>query len=396
METEEIICIPDNSIIANEKLFKRSQNLYIEPFAMERFQSRGEFIVDYNLAESGVHPLRLEALIGEKQIADLLQLSIGYNQTNGTAELRSIIARLYAGAATENVLVTTGSAEANFLATWALIEPGDELVLMLPNYMQIWGLGNAFGARIKPFHFIPKDGQWQIDWNELENAVTPRTKLIAICNPNNPLGAQLHREEIQTICDLAKKTDAWILSDEVYRGAERVGESTPTVWGQYDKVIAVAGLSKAYGLPGLRIGWVVAPPGLAEKLWSYHDYTTICPNPTSDYLARIALSSPNREKLLARTQKIVKNNFKILEDWMNGLDGIFECIPPIAGAIALVKYNLKIKSLELVTKLREQKSVLVVPGEHFFMENYLRIGFGCQPDYLQGALNRISELISEL
>jgi aspartate/methionine/tyrosine aminotransferase len=370
--------------------------MHVEPFAMERFQSLWEFVVEYNLSESGVHPLKLEEIIQGRGLQDFLNVSIGYNQTNGTETLRSTIARLYPGATSQNILVTTGSSEANFLSSWALLKPGDELTLMLPNYMQIWGLANAFGTTVKPFYLIPKDGCWQIDLDELEKSVTPRTKLIAICNPNNPTGAQLSRDEIKRICDLAMKVNAWILSDEVYRGAERVGEITPTFWGEYDRVIITCGLSKAYGLPGLRIGWVVAPPDLAEKLWSYHDYTTICPNPISDYLARIALSLPHREKILERTKGIVRNNFKILDDWLKSHNGIFECIPPVAGAITIVKYNLKIKSIDFVTRLRKEKSVLLVPGEHFFMENYLRIGFGCRSEYLQKALDRIGELIPEM
>ncbi len=369
--------------------------MHIEPFAMERFQSLWENVVDYNLSESGVHPLRLEELLGANELKDLAGTPLGYNQTNGTEELRATIAELYSGASIDNVLVTTGSSEANFLSTWCLIEPGDELTLMLPNYMQIWGVANAFGAEVKPFSLRPIDERWQIDWGDLERAISPKTKMMVICNPNNPTGAQLNQEEVKLVCDTGAKSDTWILSDEVYRGAELFKDITPTFWGQYDKVIIIGGLSKAYSLPGLRIGWIVAPSELIEKLWSYHDYTTICPNPLSDRLARMALSSPTRNKILARTRKIVRNNFKILEEWMKSHDGIFECIPPIAGAIALVKYHLKIRSLELVTKLREQKSVLVVPGEHFFMENYLRFGFGCPQEYLQKALERFSEFIKE-
>ena len=368
--------------------------MHIEPFAMERFQSLWENVVEYNLSESGVHPLNLEELIEESKIKDFLKIPIGYNQTNGTEALRSTIAKLYPGASIENILVTTGSSEANFLTNWALLEPGDEVALMLPNYMQIWGIASAFGADVKPFHLIPNDGRWQIDWDALTAAVSSKTKLIAICNPNNPTGAQLKRDEIKRICDLANKNNTWILSDEVYRGAERIGEIAPTFWGEYDKIIVTCGLSKAYGLPGLRIGWVVAPPDLVEKLWSYHDYTTICPNPISDCLARIALCSSNQEKILERTKGNVRTNFKILEDWLKSHDGIFDCIPPIAGAIALVKYNLNMKSIDLVRRLREEKNVLIVPGEHFFMENYLRIGFGCKSEYLRQALYRMGELVS--
>ncbi|MDH5441215.1 MAG: aminotransferase class I/II-fold pyridoxal phosphate-dependent enzyme, partial [Candidatus Bathyarchaeota archaeon] len=232
----------------------------IEPFAMERFQSLWENVVEYNLSESGVHPLRLEELASRDELQQLVQTPLGYNQTNGSLELRATVASLYEGGSVENVLVTTGSSEANFLSILCLIEKGDEVALMLPNYMQIWGASRAFGADVRPFHLVPTKDRWQLDWEEFDSVVSKRTKLIAVCNPNNPTGAQLGDYEIDRICDVASRADAWILSDEVYRGAERIGDTTPSFWGHYDKVIVVCGLSKAYGLPGLRIGWIVAPP----------------------------------------------------------------------------------------------------------------------------------------
>jgi len=303
---------------------------------------------------------------------------------------------LYEGASVENVLVTTGSSEANFLSILYLIEQRDEVALMLPNYMQIWGVSRAFGANVRPFHLVPMKDRWQLDWDEFECVVSKRTKLIAVCNPNNPTGAQLGECEIDRICDVASRADAWILSDEVYRGAERIGDTTPSFWRHYDKVIVVSGLSKAYGLPGLRIGWIVAPPELADKLWSYHDYTTICPSPLSDTLARIALTSPKREEIINRTRKIVRNNFDVFNQWIAKHDGILTCIPPVAGAIALVNHSLNIGSLELVTRLRKEKSVLVVPGEQFMMEHYLRFGFGSSSTFLEEALRRIGEFLESL
>ena len=365
------------------------------PFEMERFQSRWEHVVDFNLSESGVHPLRLSELADEEQLRQASQLSLGYSQTNGTAALRNTIAQRYAGCSGENILVTTGSSEANFLATLFLLEPGDDLVFMLPNYMQIWGIAPSLGAAVKTFHLIPEQGRWHIDWREFENALSPKTKMIAVCNPNNPTGAQFNHNEIELICHAAAKVDAWILADEVYRGAEQSGESTPSFWGRYDKVIVTCGLSKAYGLPGLRIGWAVAPADVIEQLWSYHDYTTICPNPMSDFLAQIALTSPKREQILARSQTIIRTNYAILDAWLTSHQEIFEWIQPAAGAIALVKYHLNIASLDLVTQLRKRKSVLIVPGSHFLMENYLRIGFGCQSDDLKKALDRVSEFWDE-
>lgn len=365
------------------------------PFEMERYQSLWENVVDYNLSESGVHPMQLTELADQDQLDQLVRLNLGYNQTNGTAELRDTIAGLYPGASQENILVTTGSSEANFLSTLLLLQPEDELAFMLPNYMQIWGIASSLGAVVKTFPLVPEQGRWHIDWRTFENALSPKTKMIAICNPNNPTGAQLNHNEIELICHAAAKVNAWILSDEVYRGAEQSGELTPTFWGRYDKVIITCGLSKAYGLPGLRIGWAVAPPDLIEQLWSQHDYTTICPNPMSDLLAQIALTSPKREQILARSRTIIQTNYAMLETWLKSHEGIFEWIPPVAGAIAFVNYHLINKSLDLVTQLRDKKSVLIVPGSQFLMENYLRIGFGSPPEYLQKALDRVGEFLDE-
>ncbi len=368
----------------------------IEPFEMERYQSLWENVVEYNLSESGVHPLKINQLISSEHQDKFLNIQIGYNQTNGSPELRTIIANMYENAKVENVLVTTGSSEANFLTIFRMIEPGDEIAFMLPNYMQMWGVARAMEGNIKSFHLIPDNNRWQIDWDEFEKAVSKNTKLIIICNPNNPTGAQLNIDDIQRICETAKKFDAWILADEVYRGAEREGGITPTFWGQYEKVIVSCGLSKAYGLPGLRIGWVLATPPIIEELWKCHDYTSICPNPISDQLAQIALQPSVRQKIIERTQKIVSMNFETLHQWLNTQGELFSCIPPVAGAITFIKQNLPLSSNEFVTRLRDEKSVLVVPGEQFLMDKYLRIGFGCQTSYLKAALNRVSKLIEDL
>jgi len=220
--------------------------------------------------------------------------------------------------------------------------------------------------------------------------------MIVVTNPNNPTGAVLSEEAMNTILDLAEGADAWILSDEVYQGAEFEGEPTASFYGRYDKVIVVNGLSKAYGLPGLRIGWIVASEDLIKKTWSYHDYTTIAPSILSDRLAQLALFPENKEKIRQRTQSILKSNFPILESWLKEKNGLFEFVPPQAGAIVFVGYNLEINSTELVNKLIHEKSVLVVPGDHFEMDHYLRLGFGEKEKKLLEALELIGETLDEV
>src|SRR5262245_35523397 len=187
-----------------------------------------------------------------------------------------------------------------------------------------------------------------------------------------------------------------VLSDEIYRGAERDGRETPTMWGRHDRVVITSGLSKAYGLPGLRIGWAVAPPSLVESFWAYHDYTTIAPGALNDALARHALQPARRQRILARTRSILTGNFPLLASWLDSHGGLFSYAPPDAGAIVYAGYRHPINSTELVTRLRMEKSVLMVPGDHFGMDGFLRIGFGDEPAYLTNGLARVAELLREL
>ena len=263
----------------------------LEQFDMERMQSTYENLVEFNLSESGVRPLTARELIADTAgLEALLDQPLVYSQSNGTLELRSQIAAIYPGAGVDHVEVTNGGAEANFITVFRLIEPGDEVVMLVPNYMQTWGLARAFGATIREWQLIEdaEAGRWRIDLAALEALVSSRTRMIVICNPNNPTGARLTAADLDGIARIADKHGAWILSDEVYRGAELDGHETASMWGRSDRAIITSGLSKAYGLPGLRIGWIVAPPPLVASFWSYHDYVTIAPGALSDRLARVA------------------------------------------------------------------------------------------------------------
>jgi len=367
----------------------------LEIFDLERIQSLWENRVDYNLTESGLHPYTLNELLDQQEIEKLLNLRLGYGQTNGSIELRETVSRLYPGTNADNVIITNGSAEANFIAIWSQLEPGDEIVLMLPNYMQIWGLARSFQAKVKPFH-LKEELNWAPDLDELEQMVTPQTKIISVCNPNNPTGAVLSQEAMDKIVDLAQKNDAWILADEIYRGAELNEIETPTFHGRYEKVIVNGGLSKAYGLPGLRLGWLVGPEKEIEKAWAYHDYTTIAPCIISNEIAIKVLQPDLRKKTLGRSRAMLKENLAALTEWIDSHDQFFRFIPPKAGGMAFLRYNLDYNSRKLATKLREKKSVFVMDGDSFGMDFFLRIGFGSEKDYLVKGLNLIDEMLKEI
>jgi aspartate/methionine/tyrosine aminotransferase len=371
----------------------------IDEFAMERMQSTYENQVDFNLSESGVHPLTLGELVDDdRSRTALLGEALRYTQSNGTPALRGAIAAMYPGATIDHVQVTNGGSEANYITTWNLVEPGDEVVLMVPNYMQTWGLARAFGGEVKEWPLTERStpAAWRVDLNLLERLVSPRTKLIIVCNPNNPTGARIDADDLDRIAAVADRHGAWVLSDEIYRGAERDGRETPTMWGRYDRAIVTSGLSKAYALPGLRIGWIVAPPTLVGKLWSYHDYTTISPGALSDALARRALEPARRRQILARTRAILNENYPIITEWLDSQHGLFSYVPPDAGAIVYVRYEHEINSTALVNRLRLEKNVLIVPGDHFGMDGYLRIGYGDKTDYLRAGLSRLRDLLVEM
>lgn len=368
------------------------------PFLMERMMSMYEQNVDYNLSESGVHPVTLRELLGNdpEMIERFLSGDLNYPHVNGIPELRAAIASMYEGATPDNVLVTVGAAEANYVTTRTLLAAGDEVAIMLPNYMQVWGIAKNHGAVVHPFHLQEGQG-WSLDMGELADAVTDRTKMIAVCNPDNPTGHILTEDEMAGVVAAASRVGAWILADEVYSGAERLNETqTPSFYGRYDRVVAVGSLSKAYGLPGLRIGWLVAPPHMVEAIWARHEYTTISATALSNRLAAIALSPEVRPRLIQRTRDYIRNGYPVLARWMEGHGSTFSLTPPQAAAIAFVRYHLDINSSVLAERLRTEKSVLIVPGDHFGMDHHLRISYGLPHDYLSLALDRVHELVDEL
>ena len=319
---------------------------------------------------------------------EIADLSLGYNQTNGTDRLRELIASNYASATREQVLVTNGTAEANFLVALCLLGPGDTLALQVPNYMQMWGLPRGLGAKVVTFR-LQADNAWQIDWKEFEQAVTHKTRAVYLTNPNNPTGSVLSDDARQRIIARCEEVGAYLISDEVYLGAEIHGQRTHSFWGSSDKVIVTSGLSKAYGMPGVRIGWVLGPREFVHSCWTQHDYTTIAPCKLSDGMACIAVDPPNREQLFDRTRNILQANLPLVQAWINGFAGFLSWEPPAAGAMCLLKYQTDFPSKQLAQRIQERQSTLVVPGSFLGLEGYLRIWFGGRAEYVVEGLRRV-------
>lgn len=369
--------------------------MQIETFELERRQSLWENRVTYNLTESGMHPFRLDELLEEQEQRELLSLQQGYGQTNGDDVLREKITDWYEQASDINqVLVTNGSAEANFLMTHSLLEPGDELVYLLPNYQQIWGLARANGVHVKPVRLVQHEDSWALDGEALKRAVTPQTKIIAVCNPDNPTGHVFTDEEMDLVIELAEQNDALVYADEVYRGAEVNGQTTTSFLDKTSNAVVAGGLSKAFALPGLRIGWLAGPEEVIAECWRHRDYTSICSSLVSQFVARKAMDSEMRDQIFDRNRSLLHQNSQLFDEWVQSHSDHLSWIPPKAGGMAFVRYDWDINSTKLTERFRDEQDVLVVAGDCFGMDGYLRFGIGAESDYLQEGLKRVDQVLN--
>ena len=360
-------------------------------FEMERMQSVWEHKVRYDLSESGVEPLTLEEAARDPK--ELLRTKLGYAEGVGLESTRTFVAEFHWKSTADNVVMTTGTSEANFLAMLALVNAGDEVVVVMPNYMQVHGTAIGLGAKVREV-WLREERGWRIDLDVLAGAVNARTRVICVCTPNNPTGQSLSSSEVDEVVRIAAKHGAWILADEVYRGAEREGSESASFAGRGERIVVTGGLSKAYGLPGLRVGWVVAPEEQAQAVLRLKDYTTIAPSSISEVLGDIALE--RRAKLLERTRFLLHERWPALEEWAATHARELHWTPPMAGAICFFSYRFPIDSMPLVDRLIRDYSAMVVPGIHFKAERHLRIGFGGPPAILHAGLAALDRLLATI
>ncbi|BEP28868.1 aminotransferase [Helicovermis profundi] len=370
----------------------------IKDFGVEIWMNLYENNCKYNLAETCVDSLRVEELldmIGNKSeiVENILKMQMSYGDIEGSEKLIKGIKSLYKNNNGKHVTVTHGAIGANSLAMFALVEPGDRVISVLPTYQQHYSIPEIYGADVKILK-LKMENDFLPDLEELKSYINDKTKLICINNPNNPTGSLMDENFLKEIVKIAKTCNAYVLCDEVYRGLDHSGSGfTSSIADLYDKGISSGSISKTFSLAGLRIGWLVGPEGFIEKVNRRRDYTTISCGRIDDYLAGLALE--NKEKIISRSHKIVKANIKILDNWVNNEPKI-TYVKPKSGTTAFLKYDFDIKSEEFCIRLLEKKGVMLVPGKALDMEGFLRIGYAFSPDELKIGLEKISEFISEL
>jgi len=374
----------------------------IEPFLLERWMTRHETHVRYDIAESGILPLSTGDLLAfepaERRAATLdrlLQLPLGYSEARGTETLRAALAATYTRGDADHVLVTTGAIEANFLLFNVLLDKGDHVIAPYPAYQQLYSVPQAIGCDVSLWQVGPKTG-YRYDIDALERLLTPRTRVIVVNTPHNPTGAMMPPEDAQRVYELADSVGAMVIGDEAYRWlAVPEGEPfAPPMFDLGERGISVDTLSKPFGLPGLRIGWIMASPDLVNKCWALRDYITLSPGKLNDALAVLALE--HRDAIIARNRRIIEANLAAAQTWMQARSDFLSWTPPRGGLLALFKYELPVLSLELADRLANEFSVMLAPGSAFGYEYHLRLGIGQRPDIFATGLAETGKCFDEL
>ena len=375
----------------------------IEDFALERWMTTWETQVEYDIAESGILPMTTNELLGllpegerVAALGRLLDTRLGYSEAPGSHELRSLLAATYKATGPDEILVTTGAIEANYLLFNTLLDPGDHVVAVHPAYQQLYSVPRAIGCDVSLWSIRSEDGVFRYDLDELARLVTPKTRLIVVNTPHNPTGAMLSAADLERVYALAESVGAWVLCDEAYRWLELPDGAPlpPPIRDLGSRGISVGTFSKPFGLPGLRIGWLAAPAAITAACWAMRDYITLSPGKLNDALATLAFR--NRERIIARTRAIVAENLQTATRWFAEQAEIVSWSPPRAGLLALLRYRLDIPSRELADRLAGEYSVMLAPGEAFGFEYHLRIGVGQDPAVFAAGLARAAACFADL
>ena len=366
--------------------------MFIEPFEVEIWMNEWETRCTYNLAETCVASITINELLAlsgrdEADLYEILSMKLTYGDIEGSDRLRAAISKLYANTAIADITITHGTIAANMLVHKGLVERGDHVVSIIPTYQQHYSIPRSIEANVATLSLEASDG-FLPDLDRLRSMVTLETKLIALTNPNNPTGALIERPMLEAIAEVADSVGAYLLCDEVYRGTGQVGDGmVPSIVDIYHRGISTAGMSKVFSLAGLRVGWVVAPNELTEKIMIHRDYDTISVGMINDHFSAIALE--NAGKVLARSQAITRENLAILDSWITNEPRV-DWVKPRAGTTAMLKLDIPMSSREFCIDLLEKTGVMLTPGDAFDMEGYVRIGYANEREILEAGLSEMS------
>lgn len=366
----------------------------IDIFKIEEFMNEYESRAKYDMTTTCIDSFSLKnlfALTG-KNLDEIIEKPLHYGDITGSLRLKKNVANLYQNKTEKNVSVTLGAIGGNSLVFLSLIEPEDEVVSVIPTYQQHYSIPKQLGAKVKLVTLKP-ELNWHIDLKELKNAVTKRTKLITLNNPNNPTGAVLNDEELLEIVKIADNVGAYVLCDEVYRFLNHdKNSSTTSIADLYNKGISTFSMSKTFSLAGIRVGFVVANEKIISKINVQRQYNTISISALDDYIACVALE--NKDKISERNLKIVLEGKKVLTDWVNREPKISMSVLE-GGTTAFVAYDDPRNSYDFALNLFNETGVLVLPGDAMEIPKHLRVGYCGEIENFKEGLNKFSDWLKK-
>ncbi|HEY2398279.1 MAG TPA: aminotransferase class I/II-fold pyridoxal phosphate-dependent enzyme [Solirubrobacteraceae bacterium] len=349
----------------------------IEPFAIERFYERWEFSAELMLSSSDCESLSVNDLLAlEPDARERLHgLDLGYTEVPGSLELRSAVAGVYERVGHDEVLALAAAEEGIFITYHALLAPGDHVVVESPCYGSAIAVARSTGADVSLWQRRHEDG-WAYDLDELEGLLRAETRIIYLNSPHNPTGSQITREGLERIVELARERSIVLFSDEVYRGLEHdQSERLPAACDLYERAISLGTVSKAYGLPGLRIGWLATRDAkLLDQVRELKLYTTICSSAPSELLVALALR--HGEELVARSRELVLSNLPLLEEFLERRREQFEWVRPRAGPIGFPRVGGEFDVQAWCEDTARRAGVLLLPGAVYEQPRHVRFGFG--------------------
>ncbi|KAJ5748639.1 uncharacterized protein N7511_010335 [Penicillium nucicola] len=386
----------------------------IEAFAVEQWMDKYETIAKYNTAETCCASISIDdlrALSEDKEsnpLTELQSTKLTYGAIRGSDKLRTTLANLYSAKTPaqlpkDNVLITAGAIQANFLLLYTLVGPGDHVICHYPTYQQLYSVPASLGAEVSLWKSKEADG-WQLDLGELKSLIRPNTKLIIINNPQNPTGAIVPHETLKQLVEIAREKSIILHADEVYRpifhGISPMDSKFPSslISLGYERTVVTGSVSKAYSLAGLRVGWIASrDKSIIESCANTRDYTTISVGQIDDAIASFALSPDCIHNLLKRNIELARTNLAILEKFIEDHRWACDWVKPQAGTTAFVRFNKMGKPVDDVAfceMVLERTGVMLVPGSLCFgggedFKGYVRIGFVPETEVLEKGLEAL-------
>ncbi len=351
----------------------------INDFKLECYFGLYEFTAPYLLTQSDCESMSTKELLSLEPGAEeeYLNLWLGYTETWGDPELRKLIASLYKNMTAEDILVFHGAQEAIFGYMNVMLDEGDHMIAMFPNYQSAYEVSNSIPkCEFSKWNIKDSGTTWTIDFDELEALIKPNTKLITITSPNNPTGFTFTNAEMEKLCEICRKHDIWLFADEVYKGLEMDGEKRGWMADQYDKCASLGVMSKAYGLAGLRVGWLASKDHeMLNRVVKFKHYMSICNSAPSEFLSKIALK--HSDKLLERNLNIIKNNIKLADAFFDRYPKLFEKKTIPCGPVAYHKLLIDMPVNDFCKLAVDKKGVLLLPSGIYDMDShYFRMGYG--------------------